>query len=96
MARQSSRRWRWPSHSLALLPAALLLVPLADLLLVPACPAAVLLVSLVRVVLRVLGPPLAFLVLPASAGPLVSLVPAHLLAPGRLAFLVLPAREAVV
>jgi hypothetical protein len=67
---------------------------LADLL--PVCPAAVLLVSLVLVVLQVLGPPLAFLVFPASTGPLVSLVPADLLVPGPLAFLVLPAREAVV
>ena len=67
---------------------------MADLL--PVCPAAVLLVSLVLVVLRVLGPPLAFLVFPASTGPLVSLVPADLSVPGPLAFLVLPAREAVV
>ena len=50
------------------------------------------LVSLVRAVLRAL----AFLDLPASAGPRVSLVPADLLVPGPLAFLVLPAPEAVV
>ena len=48
------------------------------------------------VVLRGLGPPLDFLVFPASTPPLVSLVPADLLVPGPLAFLVLPAREAVV
>ena len=63
--------------------------------LLPAYPAAVLLVSLVRAVLRVLGPPLAFLDLPASAGPLVSLVPADLLVPVSLAFLVLTAPVAV-
>jgi hypothetical protein len=74
-----------PSHSLALLPAALLLVPLADPL--PVCPAAVLLVSLVRAVLGAL----AFLDLPAPGAPRVSLVPADLLVPGPLAFLVLPA-----
>ena len=54
------------------------------------------LVSLVLVVLRGLGPPLDFLVFPASTPPLVSLVPGDLLVPGPLAFLVLPAREAVV
>jgi hypothetical protein len=62
----------------------------------PVCPAAVLLVSLVLVVLRGLGPPLDFLVFPTSTPPLVSLVPGDLLVPGPLAFLVLPAREAVV
>ena len=81
---------RWPSHFLALLPAALLLVLSADLL--PVCLAAVLPVSLVREVLRAL----AFIDLPASAGPRVSLVPADLLVPGPLVFLVLPALEAVV
>ena len=49
------------------------------------------LVSLVLVVLRGLGPPLAFLVFPASTPPLVSLIPGDLLVPGPLAFLVLPA-----
>jgi hypothetical protein len=57
----------------------------------PISPAAALLVP---VVLGVPGP-LAFLVLPASAGPLVSLVRANLLVPRPLAFLVLPAPEAV-
>jgi hypothetical protein len=63
----------------------LLPAPLADLL--PAWPAAVLLVSLIRVVLRAL----AFPDLPAPEAPWVSLVPADLLVPGPLAFLVLPA-----